>query len=87
MNNENNKNLPTAKEDKTMPLDHIEKKRGQNYPKDNEILEGQKEYKIPKKFNQNEKNKIKFNINTAILRDEKELQIQNIKLKILKIQI
>ena len=78
INNENNKDLATKKEDKIMPLDSIEKKRDQNYPKDNEIFEGEKEYKNQNKFVQNEKNKIKFNINTEIFRDEKEMQIQNI---------
>ena len=77
INNENNKDLTTKKEDKIMPLDHTDKKRDQNYPKNNEIFEGQKEHKIQKKFDQNEKNKIKFNISTGIFRDEKEIQIEN----------
>ena len=37
INNENNKDLTTKNEDKIMPLESIEKKRDQNYRKDNEI--------------------------------------------------
>ena len=75
-NNKNNKNIFITKEDKTIPLDYIEKKRDQNYLKDKEIFEDQKEDKIKHKFNQDEKNKIKFYINVEMIRKEKEMEIQ-----------